>query len=266
MDYTNTRKHFTMIKRIRVKNIVILFILMLFFRELPAQELIVAAAANVQFAMEALKQEFEKESGIDLKIITNSSGKLTAQITNGAPFDIFLSADMKYPESLFASGQADSLPKIYAYGTLVLWTMEDFDLSAGVSILTKEQIHKIAIADPRNAPYGRAAEEILKFYNLYEKVKAKLVYGRSISQANQYIVSRAAAGGFSAKSVVLSPEMKGRGKWIEIDSAAYTPIAQGAVILKYGKKNHPEAARAFFDFLFSEAAGAILQNYGYRLP
>lgn len=239
---------------------------MIFSRELPAQEFIVAAAANVQFAMEEIKQTFEEKSGIQLKIITNSSGKLTAQISNGAPFDVFLSADMKYPESLFASGHADSLPKIYAYGALVLWTMKDFDLTEGVSILTKEQIQKIAIADPRNAPYGKAAEEVLNFYHLYEKVESKLVFGRSISQANQYIVSGAAEAGFSAKSVVLSPEMKGRGKWIEIDPAAYTPIAQGAIILKYGKENHPEAARAFFNFLFSEAAGAILQNYGYRLP
>lgn len=249
-----------------MKNIIMLFILMIFSRELPAQEFIVAAAANVQFAMEEIKQTFEEKSGIQLKIITNSSGKLTAQISNGAPFDVFLSADMKYPESLFASGHADSLPKIYAYGALVLWTMKDFDLTEGVSILTKEQIQKIAIADPRNAPYGKAAEEVLNFYHLYEKVESKLVFGRSISQANQYIVSGAAEAGFSAKSVVLSPEMKGRGKWIEIDPAAYTPIAQGAIILKYGKENHPEAARAFFNFLFSEAAGAILQNYGYRLP
>jgi len=244
-----------------------MFLILLFFSwMLSAQELIVAAAANVQFAMEEIKQTFEEKSGIHLKIITNSSGKLTAQISNGAPFDVFLSADMKYPESLFASGHADSLPKVYAYGALVLWTMEDFDLTEGVSILTKEQIQKIAIADPRNAPYGRAAEEVLKFYHLYETVESKLVYGRSISQANQYIVSGAAEAGFSAKSVVLSPEMKGRGQWIEIDPATYTPIAQGAVILKYGKENHPEAARAFFDFLFSEAAGAILQKYGYRLP
>jgi len=249
-----------------MKNKIMLFFLLFAFRMLPAQELIVATAANVQFAVEEIKQAFEEKSGIQLKIITNSSGKLTAQISNGAPFDVFLSADMKYPESLFASGQADSLPKIYAYGALVLWTMEDFDLSEGVSILTKEQIQKIAIADPRNAPYGKAAEEVLKFYHLYETVESKLVYGRSISQANQYIVSGAAEAGFSAKSVALSPEMKGRGRWIEIDPATYTSIAQGAVILKYGKENHPEAARAFFDFLFSEAAGAILQNYGYRLP
>ena len=143
-----------------MRKTIIFFILMFLSWELPAQELIVAAAANVQFAMDEIKQAFEEERGIHLKIITNSSGKLTAQISNGAPFDVFLSADMKYPQSLFASGQADSLPKIYAYGTLVLWTMEDFDLAEGVSILTKEQIHKIAIADPRTAPYGRAAEEV----------------------------------------------------------------------------------------------------------
>lgn len=249
-----------------MKNTIIIFILFFFSMEMPAQELIVAAAANVQFAMEEIKQTFEKQSGIHLEIITNSSGKLTAQITNGAPFDVFLSADMKYPESLYASGQADSLPKIYAYGVLVLWTMEDLDLTEGVSILAKEQIHKIAIADPRNAPYGKAAEEVLKFYHIYDRVVQKLVYGRSISQANQYIVSGAAEAGFSAKSVVLSPAMKGRGRWMEIDPAAYTPIAQGAAILKYGKEKHPEAARAFFNFLFSEAARSIFQNYGYRLP
>jgi molybdate transport system substrate-binding protein len=231
-----------------------------------AQEIIVAVAANVQFAMQDIEKVYEQKSGLAIKTVISSSGKLTAQIQNGAPFDVFLSADMKYPDTLYAAGFAGTKPRVYAYGALVLWTMKDWDLSQGIKILPEAKIQKIAIANPQTAPYGEEAVKLLKHYQIYEGVAPKLVYGESIAQVNQYIFSQAAEAGITAKSVVLSPEMKGKGKWVEIDHRAYSPIAQGAVILKHGSKNHPQAAQAFYDFLFSEAAGKILQDYGYLLP
>jgi molybdate transport system substrate-binding protein len=231
-----------------------------------AQEIIVAVAANVQFAMQDLEKAYEQKSGFAIKTVVSSSGKLTAQIQNGAPFDVFLSADMKYPDTLFAAGFAGAKPRVYAYGSLVLWTMKEFDLSKGVKILSEAKIQKIAIANPRTAPYGVEAVKVLKHYQIYESVVPKLVYGESIAQVNQYIFSQAAEVGITARSVVLSPEMRGKGKWIEIDPAAYSPIAQGAVILQHGSKNHSQAAQKFYDFLFSETAGKILKDYGYLIP
>ena len=231
-----------------------------------AQEIIIAVAANVQFAMQALEKAYEQNTGFAIKTIISSSGKLTAQIQNGAPFDVFLSADMKYPDTLFAAGFAEAKPRVYAYGSLVLWTMKEIDLSGGTKLLLEDKIQKIAIANPKTAPYGAEAIKVLKYYQRYENVMPKLVYGESIAQVNQYIFSRAADVGITAKSVVLSPEMRGKGKWLEIDPATYSPIAQGAVILKHGAKNHPQAARAFYDFLFSDTARKILKDYGYLLP
>jgi molybdate transport system substrate-binding protein len=231
-----------------------------------AQEIIVAVAANVQFAVQDLEQAYEQNTGLAIKTVISSSGKLTAQIQNGAPFDVFLSADMKYPDTLYAAGFAAAKPRVYACGALVLWTMKDADLSRGIKILLEDKIRKVAVANPKTAPYGAEAIKVLRHYQMYESVMPKLVYGESIAQVNQYIFSQAAEAGITAKSVVLSPEMRGKGKWIEIDPAAYSPIAQGAVILKHGSKNHPQASQTFYDFLFSEAAKAILKGYGYLVP
>ncbi len=231
-----------------------------------AQEIIVAVAANVQFAMQDLESAYEQKSGLAIKTVISSSGKLTAQIQNGAPFDVFLSADMKYPDTLYSTGFAEAKPKVYAYGSLVLWTMKEVDLSQGIKILLNAKTRKIAVANPKTAPYGAEAVKVLKHYQLYESVSPKLVYGESIAQVNQYIFSQVAEMGITAKSVVLSPAMRGKGKWIEIDPAAYSPIAQGVVILKHGSKNHPQASQAFYDFLFSEAAKKILKDYGYFVP
>jgi len=232
-----------------------------------AEDLTVAAAANVQFTVEELKNVFEQETGLKVRTIIGSSGKLTTQIENGAPFDIFLSADMDYPETLYKEGLVYKEPKIYAYGTLVLWTLRNnVDVSKGIAILADPSIKKIAIANPKNAPYGRKAVDALKFSHLYQGVNKKLVYGESISQVNQFIVAQAADIGFTAKSIVLSSEMKDKGKWVEVDPQSYERIAQGAVMLKYAQRQHLAAAEKFYDFLFSDKAKDIFKKYGYILP
>ncbi len=223
----------------------------------------VAVAANFRFAMEELSQEFKKETGIDIKTVISSSGKLTAQIKNGAPFDVFLSANMKYPETLYREGHTTTKPKVYAYGSLVLWTLKDLDLSKGINALSDKKVQKIAIANPKNAPYGIAAINALNYYKIYKKIKPKLVYGESISQTNLYVASETADACLTAKSVVLSPKMKGKGKWIEIDKSAYKPIAQGIVITNHGVKNKDSASQKFYNFLFSHKAREILEKYGY---
>ena len=230
-----------------------------------ASEITVAGAANVQFTLDDLKAEFTKETGIGVKTIIGSSGKLTAQIENGAPFDVFLSADMKYPTKVYKDGYSSNAPKVYADGVLVLWTMKDLDLSKGINVLNDTGVGKIAIANPELAPYGREAVNALKFYKLYEPLQKELVLGESISQANQFISTGAADIGFTAASVVLALNMKTQGKWAELDPKSYEPIAQGVIVLRYGDQNHSKEAHEFYDFIFSNAAKEIFKKYGYHL-
>jgi molybdate transport system substrate-binding protein len=231
-----------------------------------ANSLTIAVAANVQFAFKDLQAAFTRETGIDVQTIIGSSGKITAQVRSGAPFDVFLSADMHYPQTLHKEGLASRAPITYAYGTLVLWTMSDIDLTPGLKVLADPKVHKVAIADPKLAPYGRAALQALAHYQIADSVHAKAVFGENVSQVNQYIYSQNVDAGFTAKSVVLSPAMRGKGHWIEAPQDSYQAIAQGVVILKHGTDNAEEDCKRFVNFLTSAAARTILANYGYRLP
>ena len=231
-----------------------------------AESLTVAVAANVKFAFADLQQAFSKKSGIQVKSVFGSSGKLTAQIKSGAPFDVFLSANMKYPDALYRSGMAITRPKVYANGVLVLWTLNPLDLGKGIQVLNDPSVQKIALANPRLAPYGREAVNALKHFKLYSALEPKLIYGENISQTSQYIDSKSADIGFTAKSVVLAPQLAGQGKWIELPRDSYQPIAQGVVILKHGVLTNPGAANRFLEFLSSPAARRIFEKYGYLLP
>lgn len=229
----------------------------------PTPPITIAVAANMQFAMQELTHNFTKETGIQCNLVISSSGKLTAQIKQGAPYDLFVSADMKYPDVLHKEGFALQKPKIYAYGKLVLWSL-DKSIKPGLSVLKSSIVKHIACANPKTAPYGVATIQVLKHNKIYNSIKSKLVYGESISQTNQFIISKSAQIGFTAKSVVLSPEMKGKGQWIELNPSSYAPIAQGVVILK---QDHVEeaAAKRFYNFLFSAEAKKILKSFGYSV-
>lgn len=231
-----------------------------------AETLSVAVAANVQYAFEDLKTAFKQETGHELVGTFNSSGKFVAQISNGAPFDVFLSADMEFPEKLYKDGLTTAAPKVYAYGALVLWTTKTLDLTQWQSLLASSQVTHIAVANPKAAPYGRETMKVLSALKLDQRLQPKLVFGESISQTNQYIHSGVVDVGFTAKSVVLSPEMQGQGKWVDVPKSTYQPIAQGAVILNYGKEHHAKAAQQFYDFVYSAKARAIFERYGYLLP
>ena len=238
------------------------FLMLLSCQEKQPEKLTIAVAANMQFAIKDLSKTFTDKTGVQCELIITSSGKLTAQIKEGAPYDIFVSANMKYPNELFKSGFTTKEPEIYAYGQLVMWSVID-GLTPSIERLNDKQIKHIALANPKMAPYGTATIEVLEHYNLYDSLKDKLVYGESISQTNQFILSKSAEVGFTAKAVVLSSEMKNKGSWIEIDDANYTPIAQGVVIIKNNKAK--EEAEKFYEFLFSTEAKTILENYGYKL-
>ncbi len=232
-------------------------------REGDQASIIIAVAANMQFAMEELTEAFTRKTGIRCEITVSSSGKLTAQIKKGAPFDVFVSADMKYPLEILKSGLAATRPKVYAYGKLVFWSMKD-DINPSLEMLHNNSFRHIALANPKLAPYGVAAIEVLKNHQLLEKVEKKLVYGESIAQTNQFVITGAAEVGFTAMSVVLSPQMKGKGKWIEINQIDYPPIEQGVVVVK--RENSPaDNALKFYEFLSSKEAIAILETFGYAV-
>ncbi len=225
-------------------------------------KLTIATAANMQYAIKVLTKDFTKETGIECVTVISSSGKLTAQIHQGAPFDIFLSADMKYPNALFDKKLAIDAPEIYAYGSLILWTTKK-DSQPSIESLSKSEVNHIALASPITAPYGVAATEVLNHFNLFKKVESRLVYGESIAQTNQFITTQAADLGFTSKSVLFAPTLKEKGQWIEIPANLYTPIAQGLVILKSPEKN-TEQAQKFKDFLISSKGKEILNNFGYK--
>jgi molybdate transport system substrate-binding protein len=225
------------------------------------QPLTIATAANMQYAVTDLCQSFFEETGIACQTIVSSSGKLTAQIKEGAPFDIFISADTKYPNDLYSNGFTSNTPKIYAYGKLILWTLHD-TITPSIKKLSSPTVRHIASANPKTAPYGLITEQVLQYYNLLDSLKPKMVYGESIAQTNQFITSKAAELGFTAKSVIFTPGLKKKGNYIEVDSAAYKPIAQSAVILKSNAQNIPQSEK-FFNFLFSKKGQIILKKHGY---
>jgi molybdate transport system substrate-binding protein len=225
--------------------------------------LTIATAANMQFAMEALTAAFTASSGIACEPVISSSGKLTAQIRAGAPYGVLVSADLKYPQALFDEGLATAAPRVYAYGTLVLWTQLPGQAPT-IDWLLTDSVRHLAIANPLTAPYGVAALEVLDYYQLRPALAGKLVYGESIAQTNQFVRSGAAEAGFTAMSIVRAPGMRGQGRWLEIDPRLYTPIAQGVVVVR-GAQAREAQAQQFVDFLFSAAAQDILQNFGYRV-
>ncbi|UAY54342.1 molybdate ABC transporter substrate-binding protein [Arachidicoccus terrestris] len=247
----------------RFKTLGAIFVILLCIASVNGQTLRIAVAANAQFVMDSLKTAFQKDHPGKIDLIVSSSGKLTAQIKHGAPYDIFLSADMKYPSSIYEAGDALAAPAIYAFGKLVLWTAGK--TTPGLDRLRSSTIKTIAVANPAIAPYGVAAITALKKTGMFETIKDKIVYGESIAQVNQYLLSGAADVAFTAMSVVKSPDMSRKGKWIEVKADLYQPIAQGVIILKFAKRNHLKMARAFYDFLFSSGGRAIFRYFGYRI-
>lgn len=223
----------------------------------------IAVAANMQYAIKELAEQFENDTGYTCEVILSSSGKLFAQIKEGAPYDLFLSADLIYPAALQAMDLTHEPPKIYAYGSLVLWSFSP-SLKPSLEVLQTDSVRHIALANPKTAPYGKAAVEVLEFYGLSASLQDKLVFGESIGQTNQFITSGAADIGFTSQSVVMSEAMKKKGRWIRINKKAYTPMPQGVALIKR-KISKKQGAQAFYVYLFSSEGKDILQKFGYSV-
>jgi len=257
-------------KKIKGYGLLIVFIL-IFGSSLPVQagdNILIAAASNLRFAMHEICQGFqEANSSIQTKVSYGSSGNFFAQIKQGAPFDIFFSADATYPELLEKEGlTAKEMQKVYAVGKIVLWFPNEpkVDSDKGLQAVISPRVKKLAIANPRHAPYGRAAEESLRYYGLWEKVKGKLIYGENISQTAQFVHTGAADAGIIALSLAISPKMLHEGRYWIIPGESHSDIEQIYVVLKKGKGK--KSIKKFLDFLHGEKGGKILSRYGFVIP
>ena len=244
-----------------MKRIVLVFSLLLFSAAVFVQNLRVAVAANLQGVIKVLAKDFKEKTGIEVEPIIGSSGNLATQIKNGAPFDVFLSADITFPESLFNEGFSNKAPEVYAYGSLVIVSTQDIGFENWERLLLSPRINKIAIANPKIAPYGKAAEEALTKKGIWTSVQPKIVQGESIAQVNTYITTGVAEVGFTTQSLIKDSEGKTKLYWKLIDPKSYTPIKQGMVIIK-ATKNIAEAEK-FYQYILSADAKKILKEYGY---
>ena len=234
----------------------------------PGREITVAAAADLSSALQEIASNYEKRTGVAVKLSFGSSGSLTQQIQNGAPFDIFFSADMDYPRQLIAAGHADGASLYrYAVGQLVLWVPKNSPLDVerkGMEVLTDSSVQKISMANPMLAPYGRAALAALKHYGLYEKLSSRLVLGENVAQAAQFVESGNAQAGFVALAHAVAPAMQGKGKYWAVPADAYPALDQGVVLISHSQ--HNQDAAAFLEYVKTTEAAAILKHYGFSLP
>ncbi|SRR5579871_111128 len=232
------------------------------------REITVAAAADLSAALQEIATSYEKSTGVEVKLSFGASGMLTQQIQNGAPFDVFFSADMEFPKQLIAAGQADAASMYrYAVGRLVLWVPHESPLDIehrGMDVLLDPSVKKIAIANPQHAPYGRAAVAALKHSGVYEKVESRLVLGENVAQAAQFVESGNAQVGFVALAHAVAPAMRDKGRYWVIPAEAYPALDQGAVLIS--RSQHGEDARAFLTYIKSGEAAQVLRRYGFGAP
>lgn len=249
-----------------VIRILILLFCITAYTPLSAQILRVAVAANAQTLIKRLQADFNKKTGIKIEAIVGASGKLTTQIMNGAPYDVFLSADTEFPGQLYAKGFGLQNPKIYALGSLIICGNAKLDLKNWQNASLDAKVGRLAIANPKTAPYGKAAEEALAYYKLTDKITSKLVYAESISQVNTYIQTGAVGLGFTTESFLYDNVDQSKLKWTRIDSKSYQKIEQGAILLAYAKKGMLKEATKFYEYLSSPSARNIIRKSGYHLP
>ena len=231
-----------------------------------AGEITIAAAADLNFAFRELAPRFEKATGNKVKLSFGSSGNFYSQIHNGAPYDLFFSADIAYPEKLAEAGLVEGGLYEYATGEIVLWALASspIDVNRGLSVLLDPAVHKIAVANPKLAPYGKAAVAALQHDHLYDKVEKKLVFGENISQTAQFVQSGNADVGIIALSLAVAPAMKEKGKYFVIPADNYPPLKQAAALLKASKNK--DTARQFIAFLKTPEIAQLMHRYGFILP
>jgi molybdate transport system substrate-binding protein len=228
----------------------------------------VAAAADLRFALDDLVKDFEEKNPTSkINVTYGSSGNFFAQFQNGAPFDLFLSADIEYPRKLAAKGLGADDVFLYAIGCIVVWVPKDSPVAVdklGIKALLEPSIRKIAVANPEHAPYGRAAVAALKALNVYDQVASRLVYGENIAQTAQFVQSGAADAGIVALSLAVAPQMRDAGRFLQVPLDAYPRLEQGGIILKAAK--NLEVARTFRDFVVGDHGRELLKKYGFVIP
>lgn len=230
-----------------------------------AGSIAIAAASDLKFAMDEIAADFRKANPSDkVEVIYGSSGKFHTQVQQGAPYDLFFSADIAYPRELARLGFAASDVRPYAFGRIVLWSATLDASKMTLSSLLDPKIARIAIANPRHAPYGRRAEEALRASGLWEKVEPRLVYGESISHTAQYVQSGNAQVGIIALSLALNAELASKGGYWLIPDKLHAPLEQGFIITKRAAANG--LARKFDAYMGNAAARATMVKYGFVLP
>jgi molybdate transport system substrate-binding protein len=234
-----------------------------------SREIRIAAASDLKFAVDEIVEEFEKRNrGIRVRVSYGSSGNYYAQLSNQAPFDVFLSADVEFPRRL--SRQGLTLPEsefAYAVGRIVIWVPASSPIDVEkleIASLRHPSVTRIAIANPQHAPYGRAAEAAMRSSGVYEAVRSKIVLGENIAQTMQFIQSGNTEIGIVALSLAVAPRLRGQGRYWEIPLDRYPRMEQGGVILKWAKD--PDAAKTFRAFLMEPGGRAILKKFGFILP
>lgn len=254
-------------RRIRAAIWLFILVFVAWKQPAPAAELTIAAASDLNFVMQELAARFEKTTGEKVKLTFGSSGNFFAQIQNGAPYDLFFSADVKYPLALEREGLVEPGTMYrYAVGKIVIWVLTEskVDLTRGLPALLDAGVRKIAIANPAHAPYGSAAVAALNYAKLYDKVAGKLVFGENISQTAQFVLTGNADAGIIALSLAAAPSMKGKGRFYAIPQDEYPPLEQAAVIVR--SSHEKKRARRFLEFLRRPESIALMKQYGFTLP
>ncbi|EQA46284.1 molybdate ABC transporter, periplasmic molybdate-binding protein [Leptospira broomii serovar Hurstbridge str. 5399] len=247
-----------------IKRITIFCILLLSF-SVQAEKITVAAASDLKFAMDEIVTAFKKANlGSEVDVVYGSSGKFQTQIREGAPFDIYFSADINYPRELEKNGFASSEVVPYAIGRIVLWSANQDASKMTLNNLLDPKITRIAIANPKHAPYGKRAEEALHSAGLWEKVESKLVFGENIAQTAQFVQTGNAQVGIIALSLAISPELSGKGGYFLIPNNLHQPLEQGFIITKRASKN--PLAKKFAEYVMEKFARSVMAKYGFALP
>lgn len=230
-----------------------------------AEKITVAAAADLKFAMDEIVAVYKKANPSDeVDVVYGSSGKFHTQIQQGAPYDLFFSADIGFPRELAAAGLAASEVKPYAFGRIVLWSAGMDATKMTLSSLTDPKITRIAIANPKHAPYGKRAEEALKAAGVWDKVESKLVYGENIAQTAQYVQTGNAQVGIIALSLAVNSELARKGGYWMIPDNLHQPLEQGYIVTKRAESN--PLAKRFAGYIASKSSRAVMTKYGFVLP
>ncbi|WP_394132931.1 molybdate ABC transporter substrate-binding protein [Shewanella maritima] len=225
----------------------------------------IAAASSIKFALDEIVEQFTQDTGHRVRVSYGSSGNFVAQIQHGAPFELLLSADKRYTEQLVTAGLTNDTGVVYAVGKLVLAAPKhsplelDAQLTGLKALIESGQLKRFTIANPQHAPYGERAQQVLQQAGLWESIQGQLIYGENVSQSAQFAISGSTQGGLVALSLAKSPVFEARANYIEIPISAYTPLEQKMVLLR----NAGQTAHAFFDYLQTDTAHAIFQQYGF---